>query len=551
MKKCLVLLLACILLYSCALAEVKVNVEGLPICSEPITITVSGLSANGVGNAWNDTVMVDVIEKQYGIKMDCNEFSGDAWSTQFTMMMAADTMPDMILNATLPIADAQKYAKEGYFLNLMDYIDVMPNLQAMFEKYPVYQTYASLDGGIYYLPTLNINEWNNYGRAWINNAWLKNLGLEYPTTLDEFYQVLVAFRDQDANGNGDVTDEIPLTIMETHDSISGFSGDFVQDYIKTAFGIYTRNCYYSLQADKEGKVSLIETSDDYKEYVTFMRKLYAEGLLDKEAFIQTREEKDAKVADNRLGFFSAAAPFAAAGAEITFDLDYDWFGMLTSERSPQRTLVATSYIGDVKILVNSNTKYPDAICRLIDSMLSHEGSIIAGNGWPGITFDWVDQDVGDGISIRTQQVYIPEGYESQEDYRAHKATINMGFLVNGSYGSIMKDFLVNKATVEQLEKQIPTRGWQNLMTIRILRNNEDIQYLDNFPILLYTEKELQQLTTIKTDISLYTQSMFTQFVTGQTDMDAGWNTYIKTLQSMNLERAIDIEQAAYDRFISK
>lgn len=44
---------------------------------------------------------------------------------------------------------------------------------------------------------------------YINTKWLENLGLEMPTTLEEPHSVLVAFKEQDANGNGDPTTKSP------------------------------------------------------------------------------------------------------------------------------------------------------------------------------------------------------------------------------------------------------------------------------------------------------------------------------------------------------
>ena len=48
-------------------------------------------------------------------------------------------------------------------------------------------------------------------RYWINATWIEQLGMEAPTTADELYAVLEGFRDEDMNGNGDTTDEIPLS----------------------------------------------------------------------------------------------------------------------------------------------------------------------------------------------------------------------------------------------------------------------------------------------------------------------------------------------------
>ena len=46
----------------------------------------------------------------------------------------------------------------------------------------------------------------------IRKDWLDRLGLEAPTTIDEWVTVLEAFRDEDANGDGNPNNEIPFTV---------------------------------------------------------------------------------------------------------------------------------------------------------------------------------------------------------------------------------------------------------------------------------------------------------------------------------------------------
>lgn len=67
------------------------------------------------------------------------------------------------------------------------------------------------DGHIYTLPGKKPLRPKGCDTPFINKAWLDRLGLEIPTTVDEWYEVLKAFKEQDANGNGDPNDEIPLT----------------------------------------------------------------------------------------------------------------------------------------------------------------------------------------------------------------------------------------------------------------------------------------------------------------------------------------------------
>ena len=131
------------------------------------------------------------------------------------LMLNSGDYPDMFWNTGMTDAMVSRFGvDEGMFLPLNDLIEEHGNF---FKKY-VMDTYPAtegimtqLDGNIYSLPDVNECYHCKYSnKFWINQAWLDNLGLEMPTTLDELYDVLVAFRDQDANGNGDPTDEIPM-----------------------------------------------------------------------------------------------------------------------------------------------------------------------------------------------------------------------------------------------------------------------------------------------------------------------------------------------------
>ncbi len=112
-------------------------------------------------------------------------------------------LPDGLFNAGMSDYDLLRYAKQGIIIPLENLIDkYMPNLQAVFEKYPEYRTMCTApDGHIYSFPWI---EQLGAGKEaiqaigdipYINKKWLDYLGLEIPTTTDELEQVLIAFRD--------------------------------------------------------------------------------------------------------------------------------------------------------------------------------------------------------------------------------------------------------------------------------------------------------------------------------------------------------------------
>ena len=135
---------------------------------------------------------------------------------------------------------------------------------------------------------ISSNDSSVTGVQFINTRWLKNVGLEIPKTQDEFYAVLKAFKEKDANGNGDSNDEIPLE----------FCNNFWAGNIKDMFGYWGFTGYYNVE---DGKVIPTMNTEDFKNALVFYNKLANEGLLDVEGFSQTREQFSSKVKQGKVG----------------------------------------------------------------------------------------------------------------------------------------------------------------------------------------------------------------------------------------------------------
>ena len=126
------------------------------ISEEEITLEVTGPQPSGLED-WTNLAVIEEYANRLGIRLNCNFYQTD-WETQRTLMIADDTVPDMILGAGINIGDLNKWGEEGYFLNLKDYIDLMPNMQKTFEEYPEMEAYVtSSDGSIYGLTRIRID----------------------------------------------------------------------------------------------------------------------------------------------------------------------------------------------------------------------------------------------------------------------------------------------------------------------------------------------------------------------------------------------------------
>lgn len=518
--------------------KVTVNETGYPITSEEITVTAAGPMPSGCED-WTQVAVIEEYANRLGIRLDCEFYETD-WETQLTLKVAGDELPDLLVGCSMNVSDVNEWGGEGYFLDLSEYLDLMPNLKAYFEKYPELEAYCTTsDGHIYGLPKLRVDMTDRLTRSFINKQWLDNLGLDVPTSIDEYYAALVAFKEQDANGNGDPDDEIPL--LYTSDT-GGYTA--LEKTLLDAYGIFTTDPNYALQADESGKVELANTNDTYKEYLKFMHKLYAEGLMEQEAFTITGDEVTTKQQGDVYGSFGCgSAPFVMANKDISYDANWAGLAGLTSDfHKESEASIASPVVNSILVAVNGNTENPEAMARFIDYFYTDEGMLSATKGYEGVTLDMVDDAL---LGTKVPEMRVPEGFASGEEYRYKGAILNEALnLVERNIDR--QAMFESDSEVLQNPEFVAKYGW----AARVLDafKAEGVTGVDAYPVVSYTAEEVEERGPVYKDITTYLKQARAQFITGELDLDKDWDTYVNTLEQMNLGRLLEIEQAAYDRF---
>ena len=518
--------------------SVEVNETGYPITSEEITVTAAGPMPSGCED-WSQLAVIDEYANRLGIRLDCDFYETD-WETQLTLKVAGDELPDMLIGCSMNVSDVNEWGGEGYFLDLSQYMDLMPNLKAYFEQYPELEAYCTTsDGHIYGLPKLKVDMTDRLTRSFINKQWLDNLGLSVPTSIDEYYDVLVAFKEQDANGNGDPDDEIPL--LFTSDS-GGYTA--LEKTLLDAYGIFTTDPNYVLQADESGKVELANINDTYKEYLKFMHRLYAEGLMEQEAFTITGDEITTKQQGDVYGSFGCgSAPFVMANKDISYDANWMALSGMSSELHPKREAsIASPVQNSILVAVNGNTEYPEALARFIDYFYTEEGMLSATKGYDGVTFDMVQDDL---LGTEVPEMRIPDGYTSGEEFRYKGAILNEALNLVEKNIDRQAMFESDREVLEKPEF-VEKYGW----AARVIDafKSDDVTGVEAYPVVSYTSDEVEERGAVYKDITTYLKQARAQFITGELDLDKDWDTYVNTLNQMNLGRLLEIEQAAYDRY---
>ena len=290
----------------------EVNKEGLPIVNQPITYEIAASTQKNKN--FKELEFFQELEKETNVIINWNMSSDDGWNEKKSLLFASNALPDAFYGqGILTEVDIMKYASQGMLIPLNDLIDeYAPNLKAILDENPQYRRQITApDGNIYALPTINELSPTTHDKLFINKTWLDNLGLEVPATPEEFEAVLQAFKDQDANGNGDPNDEIPFSFrMSSSDPYNRQQG------IQSLFGTFGQldDIYHFVVND--GEVVYTPTTEPYKQAVSWFHDLYSKGLIDKEVFTHDKNVYVAKIQDpgKIVGIFLGWSGNATAAA---------------------------------------------------------------------------------------------------------------------------------------------------------------------------------------------------------------------------------------------
>ncbi len=507
--------------------------------SENITITLSG--PQGATDDWQNTNLIEGLQEKFGMTIACEPLASDSWSTKFSLMLAEDEMPDVVINPGIDMAKISEYGEQGYFLAFNDYLDYMPNLKALFEKNSEFEKYCtSDDGNIYTIPQYNNYKYESMPRVWIRTNWLENVGMDYPETIDELYDVLVAFRDKDANGNGDPTDELPIAYANSYSRK-------LEHSLLPAFGINAgggANSVYYVLDEEDGKVVLEQATEEYKEYLRFMNKLWDEGLIYNESYSIDISKLRELVSDGRVGVYTdAAGSYFSKTGEV--DNRFDLLVGLTSEWNDKPFVGMGPFTGKRgEILVNSTTENPERICQMIDFFLSEEGIKTGHYGFEEL--DCVPSAVEGFEEFEIPTKIAPEGYDSFEAYRHKKLVINEGFDFM-KYEEPGISYMVEYGPQGKLEALLNSEEAEDEAWIVRLKMRDELTYEETFPTLSYSAEAGMDRSTLKTDIETYIKTTSAQFIIGELDIEKDWDSYLATLNQMGLEKLLGLEQQAYDK----
>ncbi len=489
-----------------------VNQTGLPIVNEPVTITMMVAKNNSDRTSWKDKEAIKMIERDTGLKLDITEVPAMAWTEKINVTIASGDLPDVIIGG-IPNLTLNKDS----LLPLNDLIDqYSPTLVQLYENHPEYKFAGTVpDGNMYSLPLLQSKgAYANIGFS-INQAWLDKLKLKMPETTDELYETLKAFKEKDPNGNG-LKDEIPYSFYT--------DGYYGLDPMLWHFNLVNDGSTHVMVED--GKVIFVPSDPRYLEYLKYLHKLYSEGLIDPDGFVQKNTDFVTKGNKGIIGFFNHHSY-----ADIVVGTDHvnDYVDIVPmKDKDGHRTVMGEKAPGDFKadqFAISKNAKHPEAIIRMYDYMnADFERMMTLSFGRKDVI--WGNVDDGKWEKITT----IPTGLNNFAEFRHTESPGMSGF------------YLLTDEHNDRLKLTDPRDiKLQNKQQLYLPHLKKEV-----LPLGMDTMEAQQDKNTMYTEINTYIQNFLAQSVLKGVD-DAQWKTHLDNLGKMNITKYVKLHQDFYDR----
>lgn len=502
------------------------NETGFPIVNEPVTLKIWG--SETVQGDYNALISTTAYEEMTGVHIEWDQYSSSMDGNEaFNLLIASDDLPDIISSghSTQRIVMC---AEGDIILPLNDLIEKYGvNYKKALEEQPQYRDMLTApDGNIYtFMYTdVGVHKDSEY-KMWVYKDWLEKLNLKAPTTPEEFKQMLIAFKEQDPNGNGQA-DELPLV---------GFYNGRQSDplcFLMNPYQLYNAN-YFTITDD--GKINFLANTDGWRDGLRYLNDLYESGLIAEETYVQDKTQFQALLNRPEGETIVGAFPFWYQGDAIDSTVlkwtDYEPLAPLKGPTGLQQSAARKGGNFNLNGMITTKCENPEIAFRWLDYFLSEEGNLFTQFGIEGETYEWVDKPAFSGAAKSIQATkdnvsgtllwnsgYVPR-YDSQS---VRYATTNDENLrdVDNTY------VLFSAAKVYE-----PFYVWHNIPDV-VWNSDPDIDSARSDYQVSFNE---------------YIAATDTAFVLGNLDIDsdADWQSYLDTLNSMGLEKYIETLGAYY------
>ena len=467
-------------------------------------------SLSGSVENFSETNLAKELEKETGVKIEYIHPQAGQSAEQFNILLASDELPDLVTYDWMNVGGGPEASiNEEYIYRLNDAIDKWaPNLKAYLKEHPEVDKKLKTDDGSYYaFPFIRGEEWMTYPQGLIlRKDWLDKIGMSEPKTLDEFEQVLKGFKEKCG-----ASTPLVLTLAQIQQLIFPYntSPEFYLDGDTVKYGAVT---------------------DEYKQALEKIKAWYDEGLIDPNIV-----SADTKYIQSRILNSDAGAYFgyvvSGMGAMLNAKpADQPEFDLVACAQPtvnggvPEFSYKEDPVLTSSFVAITKNCKNLELACRFLDYGFSEKGHMLYNFGIEGESYNMVD-----GKPVFTDIITKnSDGKTFAEAAAMYSMGMYSGIFVHDP------EYVRQSLTYPQQEKAYEVWSESNmskhLMPPVTLSNEEQAEFAD-----------------IMNNVTTYAAEARVNFITGKQSLSE-WDSYMNKLNEYQVNKAIEIKQAAYDRY---
>lgn len=426
-------------------------------------------------------------------------------SEEFLLLLASGEYPDLFwCNWVSFPGGPQTAINDGYIISLNEYEQYMPNYMKYLEENPdVERMVKTDDGTLYCFPYVRDEGKIVETGAIIRQDLLDQMNLEVPTTIDEWHEVLTAFKNSGVKA--------PLS-FESRWLFLEYSSACISSAYNTTYPFY-------IMGDD---VKFGPLEPEYRDFISTMHQWYSEGLIDPDMPSVDKSTVAAKMANGESAMMINQLIKVDSILKANEGTDFALAGVpsavLKEGDTPEFSHYRNAYNGSYSISISSQCKDIEKACRYVDYLFSEEGHMLTNFGTEGVSYT-----VNDGKVEFTDNVLNNPNVtasEARDRYAMCYNWPNAGEQSNLHLGEI--DKVIQETWMANMEAH-------------------------TYPTIIHTPEETEVITEKYSTIDDYCREMILKYIIGTEDL-AGWDSFVDQLKSYGIEDVLACKQAAFDRY---
>ncbi|MBO9598993.1 MAG: ABC transporter substrate-binding protein [Cohnella sp.] len=477
-----------------------------------------------------------------GITLDAEYAVGDPVQKS-SLIAASGEYPDLI-SAKQSIS---KFVDAGAVLDLTDLIDqYAPNIKKVFEGQMGRLKYSEDDPAIYVIPsysTVGQQYFNAGGGFELQHRVVKELGYPQIKTVADFEKAIkdyLKLHPKDENGNPNIG--LSLNADDWHMFISVTNPAFLTtggaDDGEFHIDVDTQEVTYHFRRPEE------------KEYFRWLNHMNAEGLLDKESFVQKYDQYKAKIATGRvLGLIDQDWDYGdgekALKAEGKFEYGYGHYPVTLTEEFKEASFWPSGFMAGNGVAISKDNPDPVRAIKFLDYLASDEGQVLMNWGIEGkhynveggkrvIPEDVNNRKINDATKFQKEtgignyNLLSAHYGDGVKDPTGNYYTTNFPDQIVAGFNDVEKETLAayGATTWRDLfpkEEEFKVRPWGASWNIPVPTESESV----------VLEKKLQDITWKRIPQAILAKPE---------EFDKIWDEYQKELLAANVEKAEDLRE---------